>query len=432
MIDNATLQTLFTPDYVSGIFQKATESSFVMKNATRLQDMTGKTMELNILSELPTAYWTDYDIEHRRLSKMGLEGKTIVAKEMHVLVPISKTAIADAKIDIQTLIKDRSAEAIGQLFDEAVILGRNKPRQFREGVVPSAIAVGASVTQTGTLYEAIDKAMEKVEVSDYEPNGIVGGLGLKSAFRNMLDQSGQPIKGTEIDSIQKTYLKNGAWDKKIAKLIVGDWKQVYYSVRQEMEVEVFDQATIKDPNRIDTNGNPVEYNLAQQRMIAIMLTMRIGWEIPNPVSIETATNNPENYFPFAIVAPEDATVPNNQTLTLTITSDGTTAVAGADVFVGGIKKITNESGKITVAVQPNASYTVDVFAEGYFKHTQEVEMGATYKELTITLKEFPRYYGISAAEENVTTLETPTSLKQTSTQKSVTKEGKGSDSVVTE
>ncbi len=427
MINNEQLQSLFTPDYVSGIFQKATESSFVLKNATRLQDMTGKTMELNILSELPTAYWTDYDIEHRRLTKMALEGKTIVAKEAHVLVPIAKTALADAKTDIESILKERAAEAIGQLIDEAVILGRNKPRSFREGVVPSAIAVGATVTQTGSLYEAIDKAMSFVEESDYEPNGVVGGLGLKSAFRNMLDKSGQPITGTEIDSIQKSFLKNGAWDKKVAKLIVGDWKQVYYSVRQEMEVEVFTEATIEDPNRIDSNGKPVTYNLAQQRMIAIMLTMRLGWEIPNPISIETESNNPVNYFPFAIVAPTDATIPNNLTLTLKVTTDGTTPVAGANVYVGGIKRVSDETGAISVKVQPKTSYTVDVWANGYFAHSQEIAISSADKEVTLTLTEYPRYYGISSANPDAKTVDVPETLKQTSTTIDVSKEGNGTD-----
>ncbi len=428
MINNEQLQALFTPDYVSGIFQKATKSSFVMANATRLRNMTGKTMELNILSELPMAYWTDYDIEHRKLTQLSLQGKTIIAKEIAVLVPISKIAIADQSVDIEALVQDKAAEAVGKVIDETIVFGKNKPRGFREGVVPTAIAVGATVTQNGTLYEAIDKAMSYVEESDYEPNGIVGGLGLKSAFRNMTDTTGQPITGTEIDSMPKTFLNNGAWDKKVAKLIVGDWKQVYYSIRQEMEVEVFTEATIKDPTRIDSNGNPIEYNLAQQRMIAIMLTMRLGWEIPNPISVETETNNPINYFPFAIVASTGSTVPNSLTLTLKVTSDGTTPIAGADVFVGGIKRVSDETGSINVKVQPKTSYPVDVWADGYFKHSQEVAIASADKEVTLSMKEYPRYYGLSKDDIDVKEVAVPESLRQTSTDKDVKEIGKGTDS----
>ncbi len=429
MINKAQIQPLINPEFINDIFQKAAKSSFVMANATRLPNMTGSTSELTILNELPVAYWTDYDTEHRRLTKLSLAGKTIVAKEAHVLVPLSIIAINDAKNggNIRQLIIDRGGEAIGKLFDQAVIIGKNKPRGFREGVVPSAIAVGATVTQSGSLYTAVSDAMALVEASDYEPNGIVGGLGLKAAFRNMLDTSGRPITGTEVDSLPKTFLNNGSWDKNVASLIVGDWKQVYYSVRQEMEVDVFTEATIKDPNFVDSNGNPIEYNLAQERMIAIMLTMRIGWEIPNPISIETESNNPVNYFPFAIVAPTGATVPNNLTLTVNVTSDGNTAVQGADVFIGGNKRVTDATGKATIKVQPNTNYSVSIYADGYAKYNYETYIESENKEISLTLTEFPRYYGISKEDPNTKVLNVPEGLVQTSTDMDVTKDGKGTD-----
>ncbi|MCM1556759.1 MAG: phage major capsid protein [Anaeroplasma bactoclasticum] len=432
MIDKAQIQPLINTEFINDIFQKATKSSFVLANATRLPNMTGATTEITILDELPTAYWTDYDIEHRKLTKLGLQGKQIVAKEAHVLVPISLTAIEDAKNggNLRQLIIDRGGEAIGKIVDEAFILGKNKPRGFREGVVPSAIAVGATVTQTGSLYKAISDAMALVEESDYEPTGIVGGLSVKSAFRNMLDTSGRPITGTEIDSLPKTYLRNGAWDKKVATLVVGDWKQVYYAIRQELKVDVFDQATIKDPLHVDSNGNPIEYNLAQQRMIAIMLTIRLGWEIPNPISIETESNNPVNYFPFAIVAPTDATVPNNLTLTVKVTKDGTTAIEGADVFIGGNKRTTDATGTASIKVQPNTSYSISVYADGYSKYDYESYVESEDKTVTLTLTEYTRYYGISSANPDAKTVNVPKTLKQTSTEHDVSDEGNGTDAPV--
>lgn len=432
MINKSELQSLITTDFIDEIFQKATQSSFVMANATRLPNMTGSKTEINILSELPMAYWTNYDTEHRRLSKLALEGKTIMAQEMNVIVPISLIASQDAKNggNLRQLIIDRGAEAFGKKFDQAVLTGFDKPRYFREGVIPSAIAVGATVTQTGSLYSAISDAMAFVENSDYEPSAIVGGLGLKAAFRNMLDSSGRPITGTEVDSLPKTYLKNGSWDKKMAKLLVGDFKQIYYSVRQEIEVEVWTEATIKDPDRIDSNGKPVEYNLAQQRMIAIMMTMRLGWEIPNPISIETESNNPVNYFPFAIVAPTDATIPNNLTLSVTIKKDETNVVEGADVFIGGNKRVTDATGVASIKVQPNKAYQISVWAEGYKKYDYEVFIENEDKEITLTLTEYARYYGISTENPDAKTVNVPESLVQTSTTIDVTEKGNGTNAPV--
>lgn len=391
MIDNSKIQALFTPDYVSGVFQKATESSFVMKNATRLRNMTGKTMELNVLSELPVAYWTDYDTEHRKLTELALKGVTIYAKEAAVIVPISKIALADADTDVESIIRERVAEAIAKLVDEAVILGKNKPRGFREGIIPSAIACGATVTQSGTLYAAINDAMGKVEESDYEVTDVIGGLGSKKAFRNMLDSTGQPIAGTEIDSLPKTFLKNGVWDKNLATLLLGDMKEVYYSIRQEMEVEVLDQATIRDPNHVDENGHPITYDLAQQRMIAIMATIRLGWEIPNPISVENAEN--ANAFPFAVVQPSGATNVLSKTLTITV-KDGATAKANVAVYVGGNKYTTNASGQVTANVTPNTTYMVDVWADGYYAQTLEAPVANAAATLAVALKAYPKYAGL--------------------------------------
>lgn len=432
MINKEQLQALMTPDFIDGIFQKATESSFVMKNATRLPNMTGARTEINILSELPMAYWTNYDTEHRRLSQLALEGKTIIAQEMNVIVPISIIALNDAKNggNLKQLIIDRCAEAFGKKFDQAVITGADKPRYFREGIIPSAIAVNASVTETGTLYQAVSDAMALVEESDYEPSAIIGGLNLKAAFRNMLDTNGRPITGTEIDSLPKAYLKNGSWDKKLAKLVVGDFKQVYYAVRQEIETDILTEATIKDPNHVDSNGNPIEYNLAQQRMIAIMMTMRLGWEIPNPVSIETESNNPVNYFPFAIVAPTGSTIPNTQTLNVKVTSNGTNPIEGADVFIGGNKRVTDATGKASIKVQPNTAYQITVWAEGYKKYDYEAFVESAEKTVTLTLTEVPRYYGISKQNPDTTEVEVPETLVQSSTKKKVEKEGIGTDAPV--
>ena len=43
------------------------------------------------------------------------------------------------------------------------------------------------------------------------------------------------------------------------------------------------------------------YNLAQDDMVALRVTMRLGWEIPNPVN---ALNETDARFPFAALVPE--------------------------------------------------------------------------------------------------------------------------------
>ena len=106
--------------------------------------------------------------------------------------------------------------------------------------------------------------MTKVEESGYDVNGLVGGVDIKGKFRMMLDTSGQPIKGTEIDSMQKAYVDNGAWDKTKAQMIVGDFNEAVYSIRQDMTYKVLTEAVIDYKNfaeAIEMASKPDTYKI---------------------------------------------------------------------------------------------------------------------------------------------------------------------------
>ena len=138
--------------------------------------------------------------------------------------------------------------------------------------------------------------MTKVEESGYNVTGLLGGVGLKGKFRMLTDTTGQPIKGTEIDSLPKAFLDNGAWDKTKSILIAGDFSQAVYAIRQDVTYKVLTEAVIQDPS----NGD-ILYNLAQDDMVALRVVMRLGWEIPNPVN---ALNETAKRFPFANLKPK--------------------------------------------------------------------------------------------------------------------------------
>jgi hypothetical protein len=62
--------------------------------------------------------------------------------------------------------------------------------------------------------------------------------------------------------------------------------------------KILTEATIVDPTTKD-----VVYSLAQQDMVALRAVMRLGWEIPNPVSAFRA--DLEDYSPFAALIPDN-------------------------------------------------------------------------------------------------------------------------------
>ena len=73
-------------------------------------------------------------------------------------------------------------------------------------------------------------------------------------------------------------------------------------MRQDISYKVLTEAVIQDPS-----DGSILYNLAQEDMVALRVTMRLGWEIPNPVNAENETNT---RFPFANLKPKTATAVN--------------------------------------------------------------------------------------------------------------------------
>lgn len=388
-VDQSKIQSLFKPQFINEVFEIATKQSFVLGKGTRLPNMTGKDMDMDIMANLPIAYWAGADTAKRNITSLALKGKRIHAEELNVLIPISKNSLADSNIDLEKIIKERAAEAIAKKLDMAIITGVGKPAGFREGIIPSCVNAGAKVTlntsATVPFYSAIDAAMSLVEASDYDANAVVANYAAKSAFRNMVDSTGQPLANTEIGSLAREFVSNGAWDSTLAKALVGDLKQIYYAIRQEITVDVLTEGTITNPSDATET-----YNLGQQRMIAIMLTMRMGWEIPNPVSAYNEGN--ASAFPFAIIQATNSNTEPACTLTVTVTDDASTpaAIQNARVTVAGQEKLTNSSGVATFKVNQGEDYLVAATADNKKPVAEMVSVGssATTASASITLKAY--------------------------------------------
>ena len=371
MITRQNAEALFTEDLVAEIIQGVTKQSAALRMFRRLPNMSSNIMRMRVLDALPMAYWVNDSTDNGRkqVTNAAWANKYIVPAEIAVIVPIKEDVLDDASIDIWGEIRPRLVEAIGKKIDQAIFVGVDKPSAWRADLLSSIAQAGAYVAQGGgTLYSAINDAMVKVEESGYNPTGIVGGVDVKGKFRMMLDTSGQPIKGTEIDELPKAYIDNGAWDKTKAQMIVGDFTQAVYSIRQDITYKVLDQAIIQNPS-----DGEIMYNLAQEDMVALRVVMRLGWEIPNPI---TALQPDETVrFPFAAV--QAASALTTQTTTFTVTDDGATSyVEGARVSFGGMVAKTNASGVATFKTQ-NGVYQYKITANGYQPYTGSVTVDGT-------------------------------------------------------
>ena len=380
MITKRNAEALFSVDEVSDIIQGVIKESAVLKMFTQLPNMTSGAMRMRVLDGLPMAYWVGSTNNGRKnLTEMAWANKYIVPEELAVIVPIKEDVLDDASIDIWAQVRPRLVEAIGKKIDQAILVGVDKPVGFRADLLTSILNAGAYVAQgSGTLYSAINDAMVKVEESGYNPTGIIGGVDVKGKFRMMLDTSGQPIKGTEIDELPKAYIDNGAWDKTKAQMIVGDFTQAVYSIRQDITYKLLTEAVIQDPSTGD-----IKYNLAQEDMVALRVVMRLGWEIPNPINALQPDESVR--FPFAAIQATSALTTND--VTFTVTNDGSTGyVEGAKVTFGGQVKKTNATGSAVFKAQ-NGDYTYSVSASGYqVAHGTITVDGAESESVTLIKK----------------------------------------------
>lgn len=367
-IERQDAQAITDVQVVNGIIEGAIKNSTVLSLFKRLPNMTSNKTRMRVLDMLPVAYWVNNKTNNGRknLTKAAWDNKFITAAEIAVIVPIKEDVFDDASYDIWGELKPRLVEAFGKKIDEAILVGIDKPDEFRADLLTSIINADAIVspTQGQSLYSTINDAMVAVEESGYNPNGVLGGPDIKGKFRMMLDDIGQPVKGTEIGDLPRHVVGNGAWDKSLSQMIIGDFSQAVYAIRQDITYKKLTEAIIQDP----ATGE-ILYNLAQDDMIALRVVMRLGWEIPNPIN---ATNPDEaTRFPFASIAPTTPTVLADNTVTFTVTDSETATVAGAKVTCGGISAKTSTDGTVSFELA-DGTYDYSVKMSGHKTQTGSV------------------------------------------------------------
>lgn len=307
MVTRNDLSGLIPEPAIREIIQGVAAQSAVLQMGRQLPNMTSSTTAMNVLDMLPMAYWVDGDSGFKQTSKAAWEKKKIYAEELAVIIPIPEAVLDDADYDIWAEIKPRIIEAMGAKIDAAILFGENKPTSWRDDIFTTATNAGAVVTKTDDVFSDImgeEGVIAKVEESGYLPTGAMGAVKLRSILRNVRDNVGAPIFKTDmqgatpyaLDGAPMVFPTNGAFDTTKALAILGDFKQLVYSIRQDVTFKLLDQATIVDPATKE-----VVYSLAQQDMVALRAVMRLGWEIPNPVN----GLQPDGTLrtPFAVYAP---------------------------------------------------------------------------------------------------------------------------------
>ena len=371
-IDRSALSGLIPEPVTREIMQGAIAESAVLRMGRRLANMSSKTQTINVLDALPSAYFVNGEATDsgagdafKRTTKMAWDKKKLYAEEIAVIVPIPEAALDDADYDIWGEVKPRLTEAFGKVIDAAILFGTNKPSTWRAGVVPSAIAVGNGVPVGASVFDDImgeSGLIAKVELDGFNPNGVMSAIQMRGKLRGLKDTTGQPIFKSDmqgatrygLDGMDMYFPMNGAVDPAQAQMIVGDWSQLVYAIRQDMTFKIFTEGVIQDPTT-----KAITYNLMQNDMVALRAVMRLGWEIANPINAYNA--DIENPFPFSVygksgtvstvtVKPSTATVKKGGTQAFTATVAGEGIISGDVEWsqTGGTKSSISENGILTV------------------------------------------------------------------------------------
>lgn len=386
ILDRNALSGLIPEPVTQEIMQGAVAESAILRMARRLPNMSSKTQTINVLDALPMAYWVNGEATDsgatdamKQTTNMAWDKKKLYAEEIAVIVPIPEAVLDDSSYDIWGEVRPRLTEAFGKVIDEAILFGKNKPSTWRQGVVPSAIEAGNGVAATSDVFADImgtGGVIAKVEEDGFIPNGAMAAIQMRARLRGLVDANGQPIFKTDmqgstryaLDGMDMYFPQNGAFDPTQALLIVGDWSQLVYAIRQDMTFKIFTEGVIQDPSSGD-----IKYNLMQNDMVALRAVMRLGWEIANPLTAyNAALLNP---FPFAVygaggtvsgvtVTPPSATVSEGGTQQFSaevegsgiISQDVEWSVSGSSAVAGGTTVV---DGLLTVgAGETNDSLTV--------------------------------------------------------------------------
>ena len=371
-IDRSALSGLIPEPVTREIMQGAIAESAVLRMGRRLANMSSKTQTINVLDALPSAYFVNGEATDsgagdawKQTTKMAWDKKKIYAEEIAVIVPIPEAVLDDSGYDIWGEVRPRLTEAFGKVIDAAILFGTNKPSTWRNGVVPSAIAAGNGVPVGTSVFDDImgeNGLIAKVELDGFNPNGVMSAIQMRGKLRGLKDTTGQPIFKSDmqgatrygLDGMDMYFPMNGAFDPTQAQMIVGDWSQLVYAIRQDMTFKIFTEGVIQDPST-----KAITYNLMQNDMVALRAVMRLGWEIANPINAYNADIT--NPFPFSVygkagtvstvtVSPATATMAkgDKKAFSAVVAGDGIVS-ENVEWSQNGAKSSISEDGVLTVA-----------------------------------------------------------------------------------
>lgn len=324
-VNRAGTEALMPEDASREIIKTVSEGSTVTRLARRLPNMSRSQRRMPILNvlpdvsfvgeagrTLPTGHPQTFS-EIKPQTQAQWANKYIYAEEMAVIVAIPETVMDDSEYDVWEEIQPEIIAAIGAKIDYSIffgVKGINVPAQWPNGIMlqmPSSHKVPD--TYGDDLYDAIMSpggVISQVEEDGFFVNGHVARLAMRAKLRGLRSavektplfvQDMKAATPYSLDGSRLEFPINGSFNQLAADLISGDWNQLVWAMRKDITIKVLTEGVITD------NESPrnILFNLAQDDMIGLRVTFRMGWELPNPIN--RVNQDASTRFPFAALTP---------------------------------------------------------------------------------------------------------------------------------
>lgn len=257
-------------------------------------------------SALAVAYWVNGDTGLKQTTESNWANLYLNAEELAAIVTVAEAVLDDSAFDIWAAVRPQLIEAIGRALDAAIFFGTNKPASWPAAIAPAATAAGNTAGQTSTADKGgimgdLSNVFSTVEADGFDVSGIVANRTLRGMLRNARATTGESLAnapavgGTEAYGVPVAYPMRGLWPTGAGAVeaIAGDFSQGILGVRQDITFKVLDQAVIQD------GTGAIQFNLAQQDMVAIRVVARFAFQVPNPITYDQPTA--ASRYPFGVL-----------------------------------------------------------------------------------------------------------------------------------
>lgn len=307
VISRTDAAALIPEDVAADVLTRVVDQSASLTLMRRIP-VAQSQQRIPVLSALPTAYFVNGDTGIKQTTEVNWANKYLNIEEIACIVPIPEAVLDDASYDVWGAIRPLVEEAIGRTLDAAVFFGTNKPASWPTDINASAAAAGNNFTEAtaqaaGGFQGDVDTILGLVEADGFDANGIVASRTARGRFRTARDTTGARLEGLSADLREylgmpivypmRGLFPSGGVAGTNVRLFAGDWTEFVLGVRQDMTYKILTEAVITDGSGV------IQYNLAQQDMVAMRVVFRVGWQVSNIINYDQSVE--ANRYPVAVL-----------------------------------------------------------------------------------------------------------------------------------